>query len=179
MPKSRIAGHSQVRSRAALLSYFSVSQAGTPLAPYAHMPPHDEPQPACAGLSVLVIDDNHYLRGVVRAILEHEGAVVLDAASVGQAQTLLESALPDAVITDLELRPEGRGGVLILEHVKRRSRSCPVLLLTGRSDEYEELCDIGFDEVLLKPTPTTVLIGAILAAIGRGRSDSSRETAAA
>ena len=150
-----------------------------PLPAVRGMPLHEESQPACAGLSVLVIDDNHYLRGVVRAILEHEGAVVLDAASVGQAQTLLEPALPDAVITDLELRPEERGGVLILEQVKRRSPSCPVLLLTGRSDAYDELREVGFDEVLLKPTPTTALIGAILAAIRRGRSDSSRETAAA
>ena len=162
-----------------MLHDFSVSPPGTALASCEPVPLHEESRPACAGLSVLVIDDNHYLRGVVRAILEREGAVVLDAASVGQAQTLLEPALPDAVITDLELRPEGRGGVLILEHVKRRSPSCPVLLLTGRSDAYEELCDIGFDEVLLKPTPTTALIGAILAAIRRGRSDSNQETAAA
>jgi len=39
--------------------------------------------------------------------------------------------------------------------------------------------EVGFDEVLLKPTPTTALIAAILAAIRRGRSDSSREPAAA
>ena len=156
-----------------------VVRMAVPLPSCARMPLHEEPQPACAGLSVLVIDDNHYLRGVVRAILEHEGAVVLEAAGVGQAQTLMEPGLPDAVITDLELRPEGRGGVLILDHVKRRSPSCPVLLLTGRSDEYEELCGIGFDEVLLKPTSTTALIGAILVAIRRGRSDSSRKTAAA
>src|SRR5258705_7262744 len=154
-------------------------QAGTTFASGGGMSSNEESQPACAGLSVLVIDDDHYMRAVIRAILEHEGAVVLDAASVGQAQTLLEPALPDAVITDLELRPEGRGGVLILEHVKRRSPSCPVLLLTGRSDAYDELREVGFDEVLLKPTPTTALIGAILAAIRRRRSDSSREPAAA
>jgi DNA-binding response OmpR family regulator len=143
------------------------------------MLPHEEPRPACAGLSVLVIDDNHYLRDVVRLILEHEGAAVLDAAGVAQAQTLLECVVPDAVVTGFDLFPEVRGGVLILERVKRRYPSCPVVLLTGRSDTYEELREIGFDEVLFKPAPTTVLIGAILAAVRRCRSDSKRATTAA
>jgi response regulator RpfG family c-di-GMP phosphodiesterase len=69
----------------------------------AAVPSHEEPRPACAGLSVLVIDDNHYLRDVVRVILEHEGAAVLDAAGISQAQTLLECVVPDAVITDFDL----------------------------------------------------------------------------
>lgn len=140
---------------------------------------HEEPRRACAGLSVLVIDDNHYLRDVLRMILEREGATVLDAASVAQAQTLLDRYVPDAVVTDLELFPAVRGGVSILDVVKRRYSSCPVVLLTGRSDTYEELCEIGFDEVVFKPAPTTALIGAILAAIRRCRSDSKREATAA
>jgi DNA-binding response OmpR family regulator len=144
----------------------------------APVPPHEE-RSACAGLSVLVIDDNHYLRDVVRVILEHEGAAVLDAAGIAQAQTLLECVVPDAVITDFDLYPEVRGGVLILERVKRRYPSCPVVLLTGRSDTYDELCEIGFDEVVFKPASTTALVGAILAAIRRCRSDSKRVTTAA
>jgi DNA-binding response OmpR family regulator len=140
---------------------------------------HAESRSACAGLSVLVIDDNHYLRDVVRVILEREGATVLDAASVAQAQAVLERYVPDAVVTDLEVFPEVRGGVLMLDFVKRRYSSCPVVLLTGRSDTYEELCEIGFDEVVFKPASTTALIGAVLAAIRRYRSASKREATAA
>ena len=140
---------------------------------------HADSRFACAGLSVLVIDDNHYLRDVVRVILEREGATVLDAASVAQAQAVLERYVPDAVVTDLEVFPDVRGGVQMLDFVKRRYSSCPVVLLTGRSDTYEELCEIGFDEVVFKPASTTVLIGAVLAAIRRYRSASKRETTAA
>jgi two-component system OmpR family response regulator len=138
-----------------------------------------ESRSACAGVSVLVIDDNHYLRDVVRVILEREGATVLDTASVQQARAVLERYVPDVIITDLEVFPEIRGGVQMLDFVKRRYSSCPVVLLTGRSDTYEELCAIGFDEVVFKPASTTALIGAVLAAIRRCRSESTRQTTAA
>jgi CheY-like chemotaxis protein len=134
---------------------------------------------SCAGLSVLVIDDHHYLRDVVRAILEVEGAVVFEAASLGEAQALLENGVPDAVVTDLELRSETRGGLLILEHVKRWSPACAVVLFTGRADAFDELCGIGFDAVLLKPTSTTDLVAAVLAAVGRCRRTANRQTSTA
>ena len=135
-------------------------------------------RPSCAGLSVLVIDDHDYLRDVVRSILEFEGAVVSEAASLGDAQALLESGVPDAIVTDLELRSEARGGLLILEHVKRRSPACAVLLFTGRADAYEERCD-EFDAVLLKPTSTTDLVTAVLTAVGRCRRTANRQTSTA
>jgi CheY-like chemotaxis protein len=135
-------------------------------------------RPSCAGLSVLVIDDHDYLRDVVRTILEFEGAVVSEAASLGQAHALLESGVPDAIVTDLELRSEARGGLLILEHVKRSSPACAVVLFTGRADAYEELCD-GFDAVLLKPTSTTDLVSAVLTAVGRCRRTANRQTSTA
>jgi CheY-like chemotaxis protein len=127
---------------------------------------------------VLVIDDHDNLRDVVRAILELEGAVVFEAAGLGQAHALLENGVPDAIITDLELRSETRGGLLILEHVKRWSPACAVVLFTGRADAYDELCD-GFDAVLLKPTSTTDLVAAILAAVGRCRRTANRQTSTA
>ena len=65
------------------------------------------------------------------------------------------------------------------EHVKGRAPSCAVVLLTGRSDEYDELCGIGFDEVLLKPKRTADLISSILATTARCRSDWNQKTAAA
>ena len=128
---------------------------------------------------MLVVDDNHYLRDVVRAILELEGAVVFEAASLGQAQALLENDVPDAIVTDLRLSSEECGGVVILEHVKRRFPVCAVVVLTGRADAYDELCGIGFDAVLLKPTSTTDLVAAVLAAVGRYHRTAHRQTSTA
>jgi len=91
----------------------------------------------------------------------------------------LENGVPDAIVTDLELRSETRGGLLILEHVKRWSPACAVVLFTGRADAHDELCGIGFDAVLLKPTSTTDLVAAVLAAVGRYRRTAHRQTSTA
>jgi DNA-binding response OmpR family regulator len=134
---------------------------------------------SCSGLSVLVIDDNQYLRDVVRAILELEGAVVCDAATLEHAQALLETSVTDAIVTDLQLWSEERAGVVLLEHVKRRFPVCAVLVLTDRADAYDGLCGIGFDAVLLKPTSTSDLIAAVLASVGRCRRTANRQSSTA
>jgi DNA-binding response OmpR family regulator len=91
----------------------------------------------------------------------------------------LENGVPDAVVTDLELRSETCGGLLILEHVKRWFPACAVVLFTGRADAYDELCGMGFDAVLLKPTSTNELVAAILATVGRCRRTANRQTSTA
>jgi DNA-binding response OmpR family regulator len=139
---------------------------------------HEQARALCTGCTVVVVDDRDSVRGVVRAILEDAGANVLDAATVGHAQTLLEQSRPDAVLTDLELTPHWRGGIAVLEHVKRRWPSCPVLLLTAWSDEMDRLRTLGFDAVLLKPTAPADLVAVVAAVIERGR-DSQRSSVAA
>ena len=129
---------------------------------------------ALEGRSVLVIDDNHYLRDVVRAIFELEGAIVFEAATVREAQALLESHTPDAIVTDLELGSDRGGGIEILQHVKRRMLTAAVVLFTGRGIEYEEVCSFGFDAVLLKPSSTDALVSTIVGAVGRARRTATR-----
>src|SRR5262249_45521116 len=119
------------------------------------------------------------VRGVLRDILEDAGAIVLVADSVKQAQAMLEQSLPDAVLTDLELTPQWRGGVAILDQVKRKSRWCPVLLLTAWSEAYDELATPGFDAVLLKPAHPIDLVEAIGAAILHSRREPRRGTVSA
>jgi CheY-like chemotaxis protein len=129
----------------------------------------EQARAVCTGLTVLVVDDRESVRGVLRAILEDAGADVLDAASATRAESLLDRFRPDVVLTDLELTPHWRGGVAVLEHVKRRSPSCPVVLLTAWSDEMDTLRTLGFDAILLKPTPPADLITAVASVIERGR----------
>ena len=133
----------------------------------------------CTDRTVLVVDDRDRVRGVLRAILESAGAHVLDAASAEQARILLERTSPDAVVTDLELTPNWRGGIVVLEHVRRLSASCPVVLLTGWSDELETLRTLGFDAVLLKPAAPADLIAAVASVMVSSERDSRRRVTAA
>ena len=138
-----------------------------------------EARSVCSGRTVLVVDDRDSVRGVLRDILEDAGARVVEAGGVKQAQGALEQTVPDAVLTDLELTPHWRGGVTVLEQVKRRAAACPVVLLTAWSDELELLRTLGFDAVLLKPAPPADLIGAVAAAIQRSQRPATRASATA
>jgi CheY-like chemotaxis protein len=139
----------------------------------------EQARSVCSDRTVLVVDDRESVRDVLRAILEDAGARVVEAATVNAAQAFLEQSAPDAVLTDLELTPHWRGGLAILEQVKRRTPSCPVLLLTAWSDESDKLRAQGFDAVLLKPTSPADLITAVASVIERSRRDSNRSSVTA
>ena len=134
----------------------------------------DEARTVFTGRTILVVDDKDTVRGVLRAVFEDAGATVLDAANLRHARSILDESesSPDAVVTDLELTPDWRGGVAVLEQAKRRSPSCPVLLLTAWSDEIERLRALGFDGVLLKPTSPADLLTAVAGVIQRSGRDS-------
>ena len=139
---------------------------------------YEEARSVCTGRTVLVVDDRDSVRDVLRAILEDAGARVVEAATVRQAEGVLAQSTPDAVLTDLELTPHWRGGVAVLEQVKRRIPSCPVLLLTAWSDELDRLRVMGFDGVLLKPAPPADLIGAVASLLDRQDQKRSGSSAA-
>jgi CheY-like chemotaxis protein len=100
------------------------------------------------GRRILVVDDHADTLDLLSQACEASHAVALPAASARAALELLLSAKPDAVITDIGLR--GEDGVWLLNEVRRRLPSLPVLALTGRSPE--DALAAGFDAVLLKPT---------------------------
>jgi CheY-like chemotaxis protein len=71
--------------------------------PLLHAPPR-------ATVSVLVVDDDPTIRGLVRRVLEHEGHAVREAPSGRGALALLQEGAPvEAVVTDLKMG-DGSGG---------------------------------------------------------------------
>ncbi len=70
------------------------------------------PMPSLAGLQILVVDDDGRTRDVLRAVLEHAGAVALVQPSTVDACRTLESVWPDALLADIGM-PDGDGFALI------------------------------------------------------------------
>lgn len=80
---------------------------------------------------VVLADPHCIVRQGVRALLEREGefSVVGEAAGVGEALTLVDELLPDAVITELHL---GDGsGLQLIEQMHSRFPHIAILVLTG------------------------------------------------
>ena len=78
---------------------------------------------------ILVIDDEDVIRMLVVEILESAGYDVTSAESAEVALSLLEDADFDLVVSDVIM--PGLSGLELLEAVRARRASLPVILVTG------------------------------------------------
>lgn len=81
---------------------------------------------------ILVIDDEESLRFTLGAFLEDEGYMVSSAASVPDAEELLQQSLFDLIFLDIQL---GRhSGLDLLRIIREKFVQCPVVMITGVPD---------------------------------------------
>lgn len=91
-----------------------------------------------APATVLVVDDEPSVHGLLKAQLEERRYAVKTALRVEDAIAVLESAPIHAIV--LDVRMPGRSGLDVLTYVRARPelRSLPVLILTGAAFTPEE-----------------------------------------
>jgi CheY-like chemotaxis protein len=84
--------------------------------------------------AVLVVDDSAVDRHRVSSLLQKRpGMTVTHAASGAEALACLDAQRPDVVLTDL--RMQGMNGLELVEAIKARSPSLPVILMTAFGSE--------------------------------------------
>ena len=102
---------------------------------------------------VLLVEDEEPLRHVLRDLLEREGFHVVEAADGVQALDEIDRSAPDVIVLDLSLpRLDGYG---VLKHLRARPATArvPVLVLTARADEDNEVrvFESGANDFITKP----------------------------
>ncbi|HEV8584133.1 MAG TPA: response regulator [Methylomirabilota bacterium] len=105
------------------------------------------------GRTVLVVDDDTASRETLTAILEFQGAVVLEARAGDEALSRLGIIVPDLVITDIRM-PRTSGIELLRAvrgHANQLVATVPMIGITGFADLVDAMWEAGFDDVLLKP----------------------------
>ena len=115
--------------------------------------PHVLPPIAPAALSVLVVDDDELVAGVVRRMLDVTGARVDVVSGLADARAALSEHDYGAVVIDLRLE-DGHGAELIPE---LRRRGIRAVVLSGDGGHSVE----GAHVTLTKPVESTVLIAAV------------------
>ena len=101
--------------------------------------------------SVLVVEDNDAIRKGMMALLQNFGHRAHPAASVAEAVSQLDAAIPTHLLLDLNL-PDG-AGTAVLRRIREQRLSTRVALLTGAIDSalLEEARALGVDAVFIKP----------------------------
>jgi putative two-component system response regulator len=116
---------------------------------------------------VLVIDDESIVRMLVVEILEAAGYAVTSAESAERALRLLEERDFDLVVSDVVM--PGLSGLELLDLVRARSASLPVLLVTGAGtyDTLSQALTGGAAGLVTKPFAHAQLQSAVADALER------------
>jgi CheY-like chemotaxis protein len=123
------------------------------------------------GTKVLLVDDEDMLRKVMKDLLEREGYNVVEARDGVEALDQVDRYGPDIIVLDLNL--PGLDGYGVLSHLRSRPATAdiPVMVLTARGDEENEVrvFEHGADDFLSKPFRARALSARLSALLGRGR----------
>src|SRR3954452_3517576 len=103
---------------------------------------------------VLVVDGDHNVRWLCRAILERAGHTVTEAADGDTAIGGADERQPDLILADVFL--PGREGLDVIHDLRRAYPEAPVIVMTAgdwdRSfDELPDVVRLGVRAVLQKP----------------------------
>lgn len=85
-------------------------------------------------LDVLIVDDEADIRELVAGVLEDEGFETRTAANSDQALDALDARRPSLVLLDVWLQGSRMDGLELLEEIKRRDTSIPVLIISGHGN---------------------------------------------
>jgi len=163
------------RGRAAPAPAPSANGAGAAVAPVTE--PGDlgfelieEPsEPSGPKGTVLLVEDEDQLRRVMKDLLEREGYRVVEARDGIAALEQVDRHAPDVLLLDLNL--PGLDGYGVLSHLRSRpgTATLPVIVLTAKGDEDNEVqvLKLGADDFLTKPFRARALSARLETALSR------------
>ncbi len=107
---------------------------------------------------ILVVDDDHGIRTLIRDVLVDAGCAVLTARDATEALRLIERGRPDVLVLDLSL-PDGDERAL--HRVTEAAGPTRVLVLSGSAEVYERARELGAGGALEKPFDIDELVEAV------------------
>jgi DNA-binding response OmpR family regulator len=118
---------------------------------------------------ILVVDDEHLYRHLLKVNLEKEGYDVITASDGEEALDIISNKRPDLVILDL-LMPR-LDGFTTCERIRQFS-NMPIIILTAKGDEQDRVSglNIGADDYVVKPFSATELVARVRAVLRRAET---------
>jgi len=122
-------------------------------------------------MKILVVDDESRMRKLVRDFLVKQDYEVIEAADGNEAIDKFYSE-KDINLVVLDVMMPGMDGWGVCQEIRKSSR-IPIIMLTARSDEHDELLgfELGVDEYITKPFSPKILVARIEAILRRTLED--------
>jgi len=85
-------------------------------------------------LDILIVDDEADIRELVAGVLEDEGFATRTAANSDDALEALDARRPSLVLLDIWLQGSRMDGLELLDEIKQRDATIPVLIISGHGN---------------------------------------------
>lgn len=117
---------------------------------------------------ILIVDDESRIRKLIKDFIEQEEYSVIEAADGEEAVEQFEANINKIKLVILDVMMPKQDGWSALRQIRQIS-NVPVIMLTARSEEQDELFgyELGVDEYVSKPFSPKILIAKIKAILQR------------
>jgi DNA-binding response OmpR family regulator len=131
--------------------------------------PADRPAvPDRGSREIMVVEDEGYLRGLIRLALERAGYRVRDVADGEAALEAVAQRRPDLILLDVDL--PGIDGFVVCQRLKEdpSTAGIPILMLTAMAEDADRRrgLGVGADGYVAKPFGPFALLARIRAELG-------------
>lgn len=100
--------------------------------------------------TILIIEDDETFRECLKALLESEGCVVLEASNGLFALNTLKDQQVDLIITDVDMPV--KNGIQFITEFRSFNRSMPIIVMSGRLEMSDtEIRDLDANQFIQKP----------------------------
>ena len=116
--------------------------------------------------TVMVVEDDHAVRSLVRMLLEDDGLTVVEAATGSDAIDVFARHPVDLVLLDLRL--PGMNGFDVCRELRRTS-DVPIIMVTAQQDSHDVVAglEVGADDYVTKPFNDRELLARVRARLRR------------
>lgn len=118
-------------------------------------------------MKILVVEDDIHLLKTIKVLLEEEGYQVDTADNGDEGCYIAEHGIHDLLVLDIMM--PGMNGISIIQRLRSKGNSTPVLLLTAK-DAIEDMVkglDSGADDYMTKPFEVRELLARVRALLRR------------
>lgn len=121
---------------------------------------------------ILIVDDEELIRKLLKDFLKKEGYLILETDN-GKTAIEITKSNSDIDLIILDVMLPGYDGWTVCKYIRNFSK-VPIIMLTARSEEFDELFgfEIGADEYITKPFSPNILVARVNAVLRRLEKES-------
>ncbi len=120
---------------------------------------------------ILVVDDEARMRKLVKDFLMAKGFSVLEAEDGEKALEIFRAEKNQIELVLLDVMMPKQDGWSVLRQIRQENKKLPVIMLTARVEEQDELFgfELGVDEYISKPFSPKILVARVDAILRRAK----------